>query len=56
MDMSMPSDPAVANLSLDDPKCVQAAEDCKAFSVAENASQAAVSWAGQFLYGHYVTY
>jgi hypothetical protein len=57
MDMSgMTMDPTVANLSLSDPKCIQAAEACTAFYAAENASQAAVPWASQFEYGHWTTY
>jgi hypothetical protein len=57
MDMSgMTMDPTVANLSLSDPKCIQAAEACTAFYAAENASQAAVPWASLFEYGHWTTY
>jgi cytochrome b561 len=52
----MPMDPTVANLTLSDPKCVQAAEACIAFYAAENASQEAVPWASQFEYGHWATY
>ena len=43
-----------ANLSLSDPNCTD--ESCQAFLNAENESQAAVSWAFQFQYGHWVTY
>jgi predicted ferric reductase len=56
MDMSMPMDPTVANLSLSDPKCVKAAEACLEFYAAENASQAAIPWASLFEYGHWATY
>ena len=56
MDVDMDMDPEVMNLSLSDPRCVQAAEGCIAFYAAENASQAAIPWASQFDYGHYVTY
>jgi hypothetical protein len=58
MDMSGMNmgDPTVANLSLSDPKCIQAAEACIAFYAAENASQAAVPWASLFEYGHWTTY
>ncbi|KAF2004643.1 hypothetical protein P154DRAFT_616814 [Amniculicola lignicola CBS 123094] len=55
MDMSMP-DPTVVDLPITDPKCVQAVEACTAFYAAENASQAAIPWAGQFKYGHWATY
>jgi predicted ferric reductase len=54
MDMAM--DPEVMNLPLSDPRCVQAAEGCMAFGAAANASQAAIPWASQFDYGHYVTW
>jgi hypothetical protein len=56
MDMSMPTDPSVANLPITDPKCVQAVEACTAFYAAENASQAAIPWADLFEYGHWATY
>lgn len=53
--MDMP-DPSVANLSIDDPKCVQAAEACIAFYAAENASQEAVPFPDLFKYGHWTVY
>jgi hypothetical protein len=56
MDMTMPMDPTIANLSLDDPKCRQAAEACIAFYAAENASQEAIPWASLFKYGRWATY
>ena len=56
MDMSVPYDPAVANLSLSDPNCINAGDECTAYYAAQNASQAAVSWAYQFEYGHWATY
>jgi predicted ferric reductase len=56
MNMDMPPNPAVVNLSTNDPKCIQAAEQCTAFYAAENASQAAVPWINQFNYGHYTIY
>lgn len=55
MDMSPESaDPSIANLPLTDPRCIN--ESCTAFYAAENASQAATPWAGQFEYGHWVTW
>lgn len=56
MDMSVPYNPDVVNLSLSDPDCINAGDECNAFYAAQNASQAAVSWAYQFEYGHWVTY
>jgi len=57
MDMDMGAmDPEVMNLPLTDPRCIRAAEGCMAFWAAENASQAAISWASQFEYGHFLTY
>ena len=58
MDMSMGMEPdsAIANLPISDPRCIEAAEMCTAFYAAENASQAVTPWAGQFEYGHWVTY
>jgi hypothetical protein len=52
----MPSDPAAANLSLSDPNCINAGDECTAYYAASNASQDAVSWAYQFEYGHWATY
>src|ERR1700760_2967265 len=54
--MDMQCDPAVVDLPTSDPLCIKAAECCTAFYAAENASQASVPWAGQFEYGHWVTY
>lgn len=56
MDMSVPYNPAVVNLSLSDPNCINAGDECTAYYAAQNASQAAISWAYQFEYGHWVTY
>jgi len=57
MDMSSHEpDPAVVNLPLSDPRCVLVAEDCLAFYAAENDSQAVTPFAGQFEYGHWLTY
>lgn len=42
------------NLPLSDPGCNS--ELCYAFAAAENASQEAVPWAGQFEYGHWTTW
>jgi hypothetical protein len=56
MDMSVPYNPAVVNLSLSDPNCIDAGDSCNAYYAAQNASQAAVSWAYQFEYGHWATY
>jgi hypothetical protein len=54
MDMDMPTDPTVANLSLSDPKCNSAA--CIAFLDAENISQEITPWLGQFAYGRWTTW
>jgi len=54
--MSTPYNPAVVNLSLSDPNCINAGDECTAYYAAQNASQAAISWAYQFEYGHWVTY
>jgi hypothetical protein len=56
MDMSVPYDPAVVNLSLLDPNCINAGDSCTAYYAAQNTSQATVSWAYQFKYGHWATY
>ena len=49
-------DPSAANLPISDPRCLATAENCLAFYAAENRSQETVPWAGQFEYGHWVTY
>ena len=52
----MPYDPLVVNLSLSDPNCINAEDECTAYYAAQNASQDEISWAYQFEYGHWVTY
>lgn len=42
------------NLPLSDPRCNS--DSCLAFKEAHQASQAQISWASQFLYGHYTTW
>ncbi|KAF2473682.1 uncharacterized protein BDR25DRAFT_217251 [Lindgomyces ingoldianus] len=44
----------ITNLPLSDPKCNSDA--CLAFKAGHLASQAQISWASQFLYGHYITW
>ena len=48
------SDPIVANLSLNDPRCNS--DDCLAFEAAHNYSQATVSYYYQYEYGHWTTW
>jgi Ferric reductase like transmembrane component len=52
--MDMSGDQTVANLPISDPKCNS--EDCIAFAAAANLSQEITPWAGQFEYGHWVTW
>ena len=47
---------AATNLTLSDPRCVAAADCCKAFKKAHAASQEAVSYSQQFEYGHWATW
>ena len=49
-----PTDPKVVHLPLSDPRCNS--DSCIAFQAAHNASQAAVSYAWQFEYGHWTTW
>jgi len=56
MDMSVPYNPTVVNLSLSDPACINAGDECNAYYAAQNASQDTISWAYQFEYGHWATY
>lgn len=46
------TDKNITWLSLDDPLCAN--DTCLAYATAHDASQARISWASQFLYGHYV--
>ena len=48
-------DPSLANLPLDDPRCVAGMENCLAYRAAENRSQE-VPFAGQIKYRHWATY
>ncbi|RHZ67157.1 uncharacterized protein CDV56_108884 [Aspergillus thermomutatus] len=43
-----------ANLPFSDPRCNN--DSCKAYKELHSASQAQISWASQFLYGHYVSW
>ncbi|KZF19808.1 hypothetical protein L228DRAFT_223655 [Xylona heveae TC161] len=54
MDMSPNSNSNITNLPLTDPRCNSDA--CAAYKAAHLASQQQISWASQFLYGHYVTW
>lgn len=54
MHMGADSDPTVANLSLNDPRCNS--DDCIAFYAAHNRSQATVSYYYQYEYGHWTTW
>jgi magnesium-transporting ATPase (P-type) len=55
MDMGHDSSASnITNLPLSDPACNS--DSCLAFKEAHQASQAQVSWASQFLYGHYTTW
>lgn len=49
MDMSGNAS-GIADLPLNDPRCIAAGDDCLAFWAAHNASQATTPWAGQFEY------
>lgn len=55
MDMGSGSSASnITNLPLSDPRCNS--DTCLAFKAAHAASQAQISWASQFLYGHYTTW
>lgn len=54
MSMSATGSVNMTNLPLSDPSCSN--ETCLAYAAAEAASQAQVSWASQFEYGHYTAY
>jgi len=49
-------DNILKSLPLDDPRCLKAAENCTAFEVGMNQSQATTPRAVHFCYGHYTTY